>query len=266
MQTWFIRPSLTNSGDLRLTLCSSRGHEIHPERLHQFLCLVNPTALGTALCGRTGWNSACSAVQRSSQRTQKESRPAQRGVKRGWAATARGHNTPDKRTGATSFPHWSGGAGVLLRRGNWAEFLRVECDYFRGFLAELADDADGEALAVGDFGDGVAAVAVEAGEGVFVEFHAQGALGFGAGALLGEFGESFAPVFKFVFVAAAEEDLARDEVAAVVVGVEHPVGDVLHVAAFHEVFDGVVNVETGDFHDDAKAGALDADVGLAARR
>ena len=60
--------------------------------------------------------------------------------------------------------------------------------------------------------------------------------------------DSLFPRIEFIFVATAEEYLFNHEVRAIVIVVEHPVGDVVDVAAFYLIFDRVVDVEAGDFH------------------
>ena len=85
-------------------------------------------------------------------------------------------------------------------------------------------------------------MAVQALKRLIVYFNFQGFFRFLFGAVFGQVVQSFFPFVELVFVAAAEEDLFDHKVAAVVVVVDHPVGDVVNVAGFYFVFDGVVDV------------------------
>lgn len=116
---------------------------------------------------------------------------------------------------------------------------------FCGFLAELADDTNGDLLP-SLHREWMALVAVNSGESFFVDLDFQSLLGFLFCRGLGQIAQPFLPFVELVFVAAAEEDVAHDEVGAVVIVVHHPVGDVVDVAAFHFVFDGVVDVQAGN--------------------
>ena len=64
-------------------------------------------------------------------------------------------------------------------------------------------------------------------------------------------------------VATTEEELLDNEVAAVIIVINHPVGDVGDVAGFDFVFDGVVDVEAADFDGGFVAGFVELDIGLA---
>ena len=90
---------------------------------------------------------------------------------------------------------------------------RLRRNHLRRLLAELADDADSDFL-VGFEGEGVALVAVDAGERVLVDLDFEGLFGTAAGGLSGQGVEALFPSVEFVFVTAAEEDLSGDEVRA----------------------------------------------------
>jgi hypothetical protein len=79
---------------------------------------------------------------------------------------------------------------------------------FGCFLAELADDADGNFLAF-LYREGVAGVAVEAGEGFVVDLDFQGLFGGFFGSGFGEVAQAFFPVVELVLRAAAEEAARR---------------------------------------------------------
>ena len=90
-------------------------------------------------------------------------------------------------------------------------------------------------------------MAVGVGEGFVVNLEFEGLFGLFLSGGSGQVAEFLLPLVKLVFVATAEEDLADDEVGAVVGVIEHPVCDVVNVAALDFVADGIVNIEAGDF-------------------
>ena len=79
--------------------------------------------------------------------------------------------------------------------------------HFGCFFSELADDADGDFLAL-LHQKGMALVTVNAAEGLVVDFHFQGLFGLLFRGGFGEVAQAAFPFIELVFVAAAKENLA----------------------------------------------------------
>ena len=85
-------------------------------------------------------------------------------------------------------------------------------------------------------------MSVQAVESFVVYFYFQGFFYFLFGAVFGYVVQTLFPFAKFCFVATAEKYLFYYKIAAVVVVIYHPIGNIMQVAGFYLVFDGVVNV------------------------
>jgi hypothetical protein len=128
----------------------------------------------------------------------------------------------------------------------------------------LTDNANGDFLSW-LYGEWTAFVPVGVGECFFVDVDLECLFGFLLCRGNREIAQAFSPVIEFVFVATAEEDLANDEVGAVVVVIEHPIIDVVNVTAFHFIANRIVDVEADDL-DRPVAGIGDSGRGSSMRR
>ncbi len=81
----------------------------------------------------------------------------------------------------------------------------------RRFFPKLADDTHGDLLAF-LHGERMAGVTVDAGEGFIVNLQLQGLFGLPLCRSFGEVAQAAFSLVELVFAAAAEEDLAHDEV------------------------------------------------------
>ncbi len=89
--------------------------------------------------------------------------------------------------------------------------LSAHLQHLGGFFSELADHPHGHLLPL-LHAKGMALLAIDAAEGLDINFHLQCLLGFLLRSCLREVAQPFLPFLKFVFVAASEEDLAHHDV------------------------------------------------------
>ena len=80
-----------------------------------------------------------------------------------------------------------------------------------------------------------------------VQFKAKGVLCIFLGGELGDGAEAFLPGFELFLVATTEMQALDDELTAIIVVIDFPIGDVFDATRLHIIFDGVIDVEASDF-------------------
>ena len=118
--------------------------------------------------------------------------------------------------------------------------------YFRGLFTELGYDSDGNPMA-GAIIDNFGLEAIQSIPTLVVQFKAKGVLCIFLGGELGDGAEAFLPSFELFLVATAKMQALDDELTAIVVVVNFPIGDVFDATCLHVIFDGVIDVEASDF-------------------